>query len=238
MPSPEVSGANGGRPAIEAILFDAYGTLFDVHAPAAALAKRLGPVAHDVSRLWRQKQLEYTWTLSLRGRYRSFWELTAEALDVALASYGLNQDRQQRNDLLASYRHLAAYPEVPGLLRTLRQAGIRTALLSNGDPGLLAELTASADLTDLLDAAISVASIGIYKPDQRVYRHGLDRLRLDNPQHCAFVSSNAWDAAGAAQFGLKVFWVNRDSQPLEYKLDQTTTILSDLAPLAGLVTAF
>ncbi|MET1028213.1 MAG: haloacid dehalogenase type II [Dongiaceae bacterium] len=237
MPSPETVGATGVKPVIKAVLFDAYGTLFDIHAPAAALAKQLGPVAHDVSRLWRQKQLEYTWTLSLRGRYRCFWDLTAEALDVALATHGLKQNRQQRNELLASYRHLVAYPEVHGLLQTLRQAGIRTALLSNGDPDLLAELTASAGLTDLLDAAISVASLGIYKPDQRVYRHGLDRLGLQTPHGCAFVSSNAWDAAGAVQFGLNVFWVNRSNQPLEYKLDQTTTILSDLTPLAGLITA-
>lgn len=220
---------------VQTIFFDAYGTLFDIHAPAAAMKARLGPIAHDVSQLWRQKQLEYTWTLSLRGQYRSFWELTGEALDVALATYGLDQDKQQRDGLLAAYRRLTAYPEVPPLLQQLKAAGMPRALLSNGDPDLLADLTAAAGLGDLLDAAISVAEVGIYKPDARVYQHALDRFKLSDARACAFVSSNAWDAAGAAQFGFRTFWVNRSGQPMEYGLDRRATVLSSLGELAGLL---
>ncbi|MDY0885014.1 haloacid dehalogenase type II [Dongia soli] len=219
-------------PSVQAIFFDAYGTLFDIHAPAAAMKARLGPIAQQVSQLWRQKQLEYTWTLSLRRQYRSFWELTAEALDVALATYGLDQDRQQRDSLLAAYRQLSAYPEVPPLLQKLKAAGIPRTLLSNGDPDLLSDLTAAAKLGDLLDAPISVAEVGVYKPDARGYQLALDRFKLSSPQSCAFVSSNAWDAAGAAQFGFRTFWINRNGQPIEYGLDRQATILSSLGDLA------
>jgi 2-haloacid dehalogenase len=212
-------------------MFDAYGTLFDVHAPAAALTARLGPVAADISRLWRQKQLEYSWTLSLRGRYRSFWDLTAEALEHALQAHGLAGDTTLRDTLLRDYRQLTTYREVPDLLRQLQQAGLRLALLSNGDPDLLDDLVDHAQLRPFLPLNISVAEARIYKPDQRIYRLGLDRLGVDAAARCAFVSSNAWDAAGAAQAGLQVFWVNRTGQPIEYQLDQVATIVTDLSVL-------
>jgi 2-haloacid dehalogenase len=217
---------------VDAVLFDAYGTLFDVHAPAAALATRLGPVAGDISRLWRQKQLEYTWTLSLRGQYRSFWQLTGEALDFALQAHGLAGEVELRNSLLQDYRRLAAYREVPEMLRQLQLAGIDAALLSNGDPDLLDDLVEAAALTALLQPSISVAPLQIFKPDQRVYRLGLQQLKISDPRRCAFVSSNAWDAAGAAQAGLHVIWVNRQQQPIEYQLDELASIVTDLSSLA------
>jgi 2-haloacid dehalogenase len=223
-------------PRVDAVMFDAYGTLFDVHAPAAALTARLGPVAADISRLWRQKQLEYSWTLSLRGRYRSFWDLTTEALDHALQAHdlagGLAGDTTLRDALLRDYRQLTTYREVPDLLRQLQQGGLRLALLSNGDPDLLDDLVDHAQLRPFLPDNISVAEAGIYKPDQRIYRLGLDRLGVEAAARCAFVSSNAWDAAGAAQAGLQVFWVNRTGQPIEYQLDQVATIVADLSVLA------
>jgi len=219
-------------PRVDAVMFDAYGTLFDVHAPAAALTARLGPVAGDISRLWRQKQLEYSWTLSLRGRYRSFWALTTEALEHALQAHGLAADTTLRDTLLRDYRQLATYREVPDLLRQLQQAGLRLALLSNGDPDLLDDLVDHAQLRPFLPRNISVAEAGIFKPDQRIYRLGLDRLGIETAARCAFVSSNAWDAAGAAQAGLQVFWVNRTGQPIEYQLDQVATIVTDLSVLA------
>jgi 2-haloacid dehalogenase len=219
-------------PQVDAVMFDAYGTLFDVHAPAMALAARLGPVATDISKLWRQKQLEYSWTLSLRGRYRSFWQLTAEALDHALQAHGLAGETDLRDMLLRDYRQLSTYREVPALLQQLQAAGLRLALLSNGDPDLLDDLVDHAALRTFLPHNISVAELGIYKPDQRVYRLGLDHLGVAAAERCAFVSSNAWDAAGAAQAGLRVFWVNRSQQPVEYQLDQVATIVSDLSSLA------
>ena len=217
---------------VDAVLFDAYGTLFDVHAPAAALASRLGPVATDISRQWRQKQLEYSWTLSLRGTYRSFWQLTTEALDYALQAHGLAGEAELHNTLLQEYRRLSTYREVPDMLRQLQLAGIATALLSNGDPDLLDDLVENASLGPLLQQRISVAELKIFKPDQRVYRLGLDRLKIADPARCAFVSSNAWDAAGAAQAGLRVIWVNRQRQPVEYQLDDTARIVTDLSSLA------
>jgi 2-haloacid dehalogenase len=217
---------------VDAVLFDAYGTLFDVHAPAAALAARLGPVAGDISRLWRQKQLEYTWTLSLRGQFRSFWQLTGEALDVALQAHGLAGETDLRNNLLRDYRRLSAYRDVPEMLHQLQLAGIDAALLSNGDPDLLDDLVGAAGLTTLLKPSISVAPLQIFKPDQRVYRLGLERLAIRDPNRCAFVSSNAWDAAGAAQAGLHVIWVNRQQQPIEYQLDRVARIVTDLSSLA------
>ena len=219
-------------PRVDAVLFDAYGTLFDVHAPATALAARLGPIAGDISKLWRQKQLEYTWTLSLRGRYRSFWELTAESLDYALQSHGLAGESVLRETLLQDYRSLSIYREVPALLHKLQAAGLTLALLSNGDPDLLDDLVAHAGLQGLLPVNISVAEIGIFKPDQRVYQHALEHSGVTTPERCAFISSNAWDAAGAAQAGLRVYWINRSQQPVEYQLDQSAVILADLTSLA------
>ncbi|HVJ42978.1 MAG TPA: haloacid dehalogenase type II [Dongiaceae bacterium] len=218
---------------VEAVLFDAYGTLFDVHAPAAALTTRLGPVAGEISRLWRQKQLEYTWTLSLRGRYRPFEDLTAEALDYALQAHGLAGEFELRRQLLSDYRRLSLYREVPALLQQLHAGGIRLALLSNGDPDLLEALVSHAGIGGLLQPNISVAELGVYKPDQRLYRLGLNHLGIDDAARCAFVSSNAWDAGGAAQAGLRVFWVNRGQQPIEYQLDQSATIVTDLSSLAA-----
>lgn len=219
-------------PQVDAVLFDAYGTLFDVHAPAAALASRLGPVAGEISRLWRHKQLEYTWTLSLRGRYRSFWRLTADALEHALLAHGLAGETHLREQLLAEYRQLAPYREVPALLQELQAAGLRLALLSNGDPDLLADLVGHAEIGKFLQPNISVAELGVYKPDQRAYRLGLERMGVKDAARCAFVSSNAWDAAGAAQAGLRVFWVNRNQQPVEYQLGQSAKIVTDLSLLA------
>jgi len=219
-------------PKVDAVFFDAYGTLFDVHAPAMALQSRLGPIAIDISKLWRQKQLEYSWTLSLRGRYRRFIELTAEALDFALQTHGLAGETDLRDTLLRDYRRLSTYREVPAALQRLQAAGLKLALLSNGDPDLLDDLVDNAKLRNFLPRNISVAEIGIYKPDQRVYAHALDCFGIKDPARCAFISSNAWDAGGAAQAGLRVYWVNRSQQPVEYQLDATARIVTDLSSLA------
>jgi 2-haloacid dehalogenase len=134
--------------------------------------------------------------------------------------------------LLHDYRRLSTYREVPDLLARLQQAELQLALLSNGDPDLLDDLVDHAQLRPFLPVNISVAEAGIFKPDQRIYRLGLDRLGIETAARCAFVSSNAWDAAGAAQAGLQVFWVNRNQQPIEYQLDQVATILTNLSSLA------
>jgi 2-haloacid dehalogenase len=200
-----------------AVVFDAYGTLLDVHAAVARHAARLGPGAPAVSALWRARQLEYSWILSQAGEYQDFASLTAQALDVALATHHLH-DTVLRDDLLAAYRRLDAFADAAPALAMLRGRGLRTAILSNGAPSMLAEAVAAAGLAPLLDAVLSVDSLRVYKPDPRVYALATARFGCA-PAQIAFVSGNAWDAYGAARFGLRVYWLNRTPQPLEYGLD-------------------
>jgi 2-haloacid dehalogenase len=220
--------------AIRAVLFDVYGTLLDVHSAIAQAGRSLGPQAEAVSRLWRQKQLEYTWVQSLRGAYRPFRALTEAALDFALAAHGFAA-AGLRADLLQAYERLTPYPDAANLLAQLRRDGLRLAALSNGDPDMLETGLRTAGLHNHLDAVLSVAPLGIYKPDRRVYEMGRQWAGVATPE-IAFVSSNAWDAGGAAAFGFRTFWINRAGQPPEYDLPQAATIISSLQalePLAG-----
>lgn len=195
---------------IQACVFDAYGTLFDVHSAVARHRARLGEVADPVSTLWRGKQLEYTWLRSLMRRHADFWQITGDALDYALDSHGVADD-ELRTDLLAAYRQLSCYDEVPPVLRRLRQSGLRCAILSNGSPAMLAAAVTSAGLDELLEPVLSVEDVGIFKPDPRVYQLAVDRLGLPAAA-VSFQSSNAWDAAGAVSFGFRVVWINRFGQ--------------------------
>ncbi|WP_394825346.1 haloacid dehalogenase type II [Pendulispora albinea] len=220
---------------VKAYVFDAYGTVFDIHSAVRAHAPRLGDHADAISRLWRAKQLEYTWVRSLMRQHADFEAVTAASLDFAMASFGL-ADRALRAALLDAYRVLEAYPEVPGVLRALRRAGIPTAILSNGSPAMLERVVASAGLEGLFDALISVEEVGIYKPDPRVYQLAVDRLGVAAGD-IGFHSSNAWDVAGARAFGLRVVWVNRTGQPDEYGLSSAKVevrSLSELPELAGM----
>jgi 2-haloacid dehalogenase len=214
-----------------AVVFDAYGTLLDVHAAMAKHAARLGPDWPKISDDWRQKQLEYSWVRSLTGpsHHRDFWRLTRDALEWVAARHGVT-DQTILSDVLLAYRHLDAYPEVPAVLRQIRDLGLSTAILSNGEPGMLADATRSARLDHLLDFILSVETVGVFKPDHRVYRLAADQLNLPASQ-IAFVSSNAWDAFGAHAFGFRVFWINRAGQPAEYDLRDVATELTDLATL-------
>ncbi|HKP23321.1 MAG TPA: haloacid dehalogenase type II [Dongiaceae bacterium] len=216
---------------IRAILFDVYGTLLDVHSAIARAGKELGASAESVSRLWRQKQLEYTWVWSLRGAYRSFQTLTESALDYALAVHGV-ESNALKGRLLSAYRQLDAFPEVAPAIAALRQRGLRLAALSNGDPDMLEAGLRAAGLHDALDATLSVASLRIYKPDRQVYELG--RSWADAPAHdIAFVSANAWDAGGAAAFGFRTFWIDRAGQPPEYDIPRHATIIASLGDLAA-----
>ena len=195
-------------------VFDAYGTLFDVHAAVERHAGRIGPDAAALSEMWRAKQLEYSWILSLCGRYESFWTLTERALDYALARHP-DVDPSVRPALLDAYGDLAAYPEVPGVLRALRAGGLRTAIFSNGNPAMLDRAVAAAGLADCVDAVISVDAVGIFKTAPATYQSVLDRLGTDR-DGLVFHSSNRWDVAGASAFGLAPVWVNRRGLPDEY----------------------
>lgn len=223
----------GGK--IRAAIFDAYGTLLDVHSATARHAERVGPEWQRFSQDWRAKQLEYTWVRSLAGlkHHRDFAAITEEALRVVAVRYGIH-DAMLLRDLYAAYLALDAYAEVPEMLRALRACGVRCAILSNGEPRMLAEGIAAAGIAELLDAVLSVESVGVFKPDPRVYRLASEHFSL-MPNDMGFVSSNAWDAFGAREAGFRVFWVNRAGQPDEYGLRGTVQELPDLAGLPALL---
>jgi 2-haloacid dehalogenase len=219
---------------IKACVFDAYGTLFDVHSAVGKYRERLGENADRVSALWRTKQLEYTWLRSLMRRHADFWQVTQDGLDYALDTFGIGGPGW-RNDLMNAYLHLDCYPEVPEMLRRLKRGALRTAILSNGSPAMLNSAVKNTGLADLIDLTLSVEQVGIYKPDPRVYQLAVDRLALD-PQAISFQSANAWDAAGAAASGLRVVWVNRSAQRperLPFPPDTEIKSLDELPALLG-----
>ncbi|CAN5474364.1 haloacid dehalogenase type II [soil metagenome] len=192
---------------IQACVFDAYGTLFDVHSPMVRLATEIGPKADDISKLWRLKQLEYTWIRSLMGVHADFWKVTGDALDYALAFHAID-DPGLKDELMVLYLKLEAYPGVEEALRALRGRGKRLAILSNGSPSMLDSAVRSAGLEKLFEAVISVEDVGIYKPSRRVYRLAMQKLAIHDAPSICFVSSNTWDAQGAAQFGFQAVKVN------------------------------
>ncbi len=219
---------------IRACVFDAYGTLFDVHSAVGRLRPQIGAQADELSQLWRTKQLEYSWLRALMGRHADFWQVTGDALDYALARTGVGAS--VREPLMRAYLTLEAYPEVADVLRRLRAAGLKLAILSNGEPAMLAAAVDNAGIGALLDAVLSVEEVGVYKPDPRVYRLAVDRLSL-RPDQVAFQSSNAWDVHGAASFGLRPVWINRFGAPAERLPGAAEHALRDLSGLPGLLGA-
>jgi 2-haloacid dehalogenase len=217
-----------------ACVFDAYGTLFNVHSAVARHAGSLGKGAAEISNLWRAKQLEYSWVQSLMRRHVDFWELTQRALDYALALHQVSDDRLKRA-LMESYLALDAYDEIPSVLRRLRTAGIKTAILSNGSPFMLQHAVESAGIGDLIDKCLSIEEVRVYKPDPAAYQIATSALKLQSPGEACFFSSNAWDVAGAHTFGFRAFWVNRSNQPEEYGLHEKVKRLGSLSDAIELV---
>ncbi len=212
-----------------AYIFDAYGTLFDVHAAVRKHAARLGPDAQALSDLWRAKQLEYSWVLTLMGAYRDFRALTEDALDFAFARFP-NVDGSLRGDLLAAYWSLDCYPDVPQVLKALKDSGARIAILSNGSPDMLASAVKSAALDTVIDEIFSVDAVKRFKTDPAVYEMVTTAWRL-YPHAISFQSSNRWDIAGASHFGFRTVWVNRTAQPDEYLAHAPDIILPSLEGL-------
>lgn len=210
-------------------VFDAYGTLFDVHAAIARRRAAVGPDADRLSEIWRTKQLEYTWTLTLAGRYLDFWTLTQQALDYALARTP-TVDPELRQELLDAYFVLDAFPEARACLRELKARGARTAILSNGSPSMLEAAVNAGGLASDLDAVLSVDLIRMYKPRPEVYRLVTDRFGV-LPADVLFVSSNRWDVMGAASFGFRAVWINRANVPDEYRDAPAARMLADLSGL-------
>jgi len=218
---------------IDACVFDVYGTLLDFNAAVAARRARIGPQADALSALWRQKQLEYTWLRSLTGQHSDFWTVTGEALDHALAATGI-ADAALRDELLTLYRRLSPYPDAVETLTRIRDAGLPAAVLSNGEPSMLADGLAAAGIAPLLNAVWSVEAVGIFKPHPSVYRLATDGLSLPAGR-IAFMSANGWDIAGAAAFGLRAVWINRAAAAAERLPSAPAATLPSLAGLPELI---
>lgn len=217
---------------IRACVFDAYGTLFDLASAVGRCPEVPAAQRAALSALWRDRQLQYAWLRALQGRYVDFWQVTGDSLDFSLESLGLPP--ALRDPLLALYRTLAAFPEVPDVLRRLRAAGFRTAILSNGSPAMLEAAVAAAGLGGLLDAVLSVDAVATFKTDRRVYQHALDQLGAP-ASSVSFQSSNAWDAHAAADFGMRVVWCNRHGQPRERLPGRPDHEIRTLAELPALL---
>jgi len=213
-------------------VFDAYGTLFDVHAAIGRHRAAVGPDADRMSELWRTKQLEYTWTLTLAGRYEDFSVLTERALDFALARFPA-VDLALKPKLMDAYQTLDAYPDASTTLRVLRTRGRKTGILSNGTPDMLAAAVSAAGLGGDLDAVLSIDAVRIYKPRTEVYRLVTDHFGVAAGD-VVFVSSNRWDVMGATVFGFRTAWVNRGKMPDEYADVAPASVLTDLGGLLAL----
>jgi 2-haloacid dehalogenase len=224
-----------GMSGIQASVFDAYGTLFDVHSAVGRLRDDIGPKADELSKLWRTKQLEYTWLRALMDRHENFWRVTGDALDYALASTGVGSSAL-RKALMDAYLILDAYPEVPAMLARLKAAGVKLAILSNGEPAMLDAAVKGAGIDSLLDHVLSVEEVGIYKPHPSVYQLAVDRLGVP-ASAISFQSSNAWDVHGARSFGLRPVWINRFGAPAERLPGGAEHEMKDLAGLADLLGA-
>jgi 2-haloacid dehalogenase len=214
-------------------VFDAYGTLFDFNSAVARHRDVVGPRADQLSELWRSKQIQYTWLRSLMGVYDPFWTVTREALDHSMAALGIDGSAIA-DSLMTAYRSLSAFPEVPAMLDAIAAMGLRTAILSNGDPGMLQDAVRHAGLDGRFEALLSVDDVRIYKVAPPAYQLVLDRLDVAANEVC-FLSSNCWDAHGAATFGFDVAWVNRANAPDDRLPGRIAAELRDLAALPDLL---
>jgi 2-haloacid dehalogenase len=218
---------------VKACVFDAYGTLFDFASAAKSCADVLGDKAERLTALWRDKQLQYSWLRAVQGRHADFWQVTGDGLDYALETLAIEQPGL-RDRLMALYLALETFPEVPAMLRKLKQAGMRTAILSNGSPRMLEAIVTGARIDGLLDAVLSVEAAGVYKPHPKVYQLAIDRLGVPAGA-IAFQSSNAWDAHAASAFGMQVVWCNRYGQRRERLPGTPDREIHNLAELPALV---
>lgn len=222
----------GDKMNIQAVVFDAYGTLFDVAAAAREAAEegsfpQLAKCWKALAADWRVRQLQYTWLRSLAGAHVQFWKVTEDGLDWALEAHGLDGDPALKKRLMELYWNLSAYPEVPDMLAALKAQGLHTAILSNGSPKMLDGAVQSAGIADVLDAVLSVEDVGIFKPAPEVYDLVTQCFGCAR-EEVLFVSSNGWDAACATGFGFETIWVNRAGEPMERLPWQPTQVMNDL----------
>ena len=192
---------------IKSIIFDAYGTLFDVNSAAEKCKDKIGDKWEGFSNYWRTTQLEYTWLRSLMKRHKDFWKVTEDSLDKSMKTFKI--DSSMRNELLNLYKVLPTYPEVKNVLNDLKKRGYKIGVLSNGTPALLNELVKSNNLENIFDDIFSIEEVGIYKPDSKVYEIPIKKYKI-NPNEIAFLSANTWDVSGGGNYGYNAIWVNRN----------------------------
>lgn len=215
---------------IRALVFDAYGTLFDVHSVLERCDALWSGKGAQLSQLWRAKQLEYTWQRSLMRRYVPFSQVTREALAYACEALGLALDEPKTAVLIDEYLKLALYPDVGDALAALKNAGHKLAILTNGSPDMIDPLVENRSLRKIFDAVLSVHELATYKPAPEVYRLAVDRLGVPAPD-IGFVSSNCWDSIGAKSFGFRVYWINRGGAPVDRTGFQPDAVLQGLGEL-------
>lgn len=219
---------------IQAIVFDAYGTLFDVQSPVAKLSADIGDKATGLGLLWRQKQLEYTWLRSLMGTHADFWVVTRDALNYALNQLEIT-DAGLADALMTLYLKLETFPDVAPTLDALRRTGKRLAILSNGSPSMLDSTLRHAGLDKTFEHVISVEDVGIYKPSRRVYRLAMQRFHMQDTLSVCFVSANSWDAQAAAQFGFQAVRLMRVAGQDDNMPGKPSRMISSLSELTELV---
>ena len=216
---------------VKAIIFDAYGTLFDVNSAAEKCKDKIGDKWERFANFWRTTQLEYTWLRSLMDRHKDFWQVTEDSLDKSMKVFDI--DPSMRNELLNLYKILSPYKEVPETLKTLKEKKFKLAILSNGTPSLLDELVKSNHLENLFDDVFSVEQVGVYKPSSKVYDMPIKKYNI-NKSEVAFLSANTWDVSGGGNYGYQSIWVNRNDiifDNLDFKPKYQITDLNELIQL-------
>ncbi len=216
---------------IKAIIFDAYGTLFDVNSAAEKCKDKIGAKWESFANFWRTTQLEYTWLRSLMGRHKDFWQITDDSLDKSMKTF--NIDTSMKNELLNLYKVLSPFKEVPETLEKLKEKNFKLAILSNGTPSLLKELVNSNNLGNLFDDLFSIEEVGIYKPNSKVYDIPIKKYKIKSNE-VAFLSANTWDVSGGGNYGYHSIWVNRNNNifdNLDFKPDNQVKNLGELIDL-------
>ena len=202
---------------VKAVIFDAYGTLFDVNSAAEKCKNQIGDKWEGFANYWRTTQLEYTWLRSLMKRHKDFWKVTEDSLDKSMKAFNINLN--MREELLSLYKKLSTFPEVNDTLKQLKNKNLKLAILSNGSPNLLKELVNSNNLTEIFDDLFSIEEVKIYKPDYKVYEIPINKYKI-KPEEIFFLSSNTWDVSGGGNYGYQSIWVNRNNNifdNLDYK---------------------
>ena len=217
---------------VKAIIFDAYGTLFDVNSAAEKCKDKIGDKWEGFANFWRTTQLEYTWLRSLMDRHKDFWQITEDSLDKSIKVFDI--DPSMRNELLNLYKILSPYKEVPETLKTLKEKKFKLAILSNGTPSLLDELVKSNHLDNLFDDIFSIEQVGVYKPSSRVYDLPIKKYNI-NKSEVAFLSANTWDVSGGGNYGYQSIWVNRNNNIFDNLDFRPKYQITDLNKLIQLV---